>query len=489
MGRYSLDDPVNVMCPYWFNNTCSPFPELSSSCSSGNLASYAINVTGTQDIIAGLAFAKTNNIRLTIKNTGHDLLGRSSGAGSLALWTHHLKDVSFFTYKSKTYTGPAAKLGAGIQVHEAYAAASANGLRVTGGGCPTVGLAGWLPGGGHGPLSSQYGLGADNALEFEVITADGKHLVASATQNSDLYWALAGGGSGNYAVLVSITLRAYKDGPVAGSKFIFLNTDADAYWAAISSWLKHLLVLDDQYPTLKTAVTFTSSYFYLDFATFADKTAAELDLALQPFYQDVAKLGIKLVNNETVVQPSFIEHYDHFTGSGPEPVNQTVGNRLIPRDTVRNNLAAFVNTIRNITDDQPDAVFVFVGTNVSYKNVGTKAGANSVNPAWRDALLLLNFGRFLAPDASWAEMQAQQAEVNGWQDTFRKLMPNGGGYLNEGTWDNPNWKYDYFGQYYDKLAQIKTKYDADQLLYTYAAVGNDLVWNVDATGRMCRRSN
>ncbi len=70
------------MSPYWMNNSCDPFFGPSGACTLGNLASYAINVASAQDVIAGVCFASSNNIRLTIKNTGHDYLGRSSGAGS-----------------------------------------------------------------------------------------------------------------------------------------------------------------------------------------------------------------------------------------------------------------------------------------------------------------------------------------------------------------------------------------------------------------------
>ncbi|KAI3329677.1 FAD-binding domain-containing protein [Ustulina deusta] len=483
-----LESPVNVMCPYWLNNTCSPFLASQGSCTLGNLASYAINVTGASDVIAGLKFVKEHNIRLTVKNTGHDILGRSTGAGSLALWTHHLKDVSFFDYSGPIYKGGAAKLGAGIQVGEAYEIASAHGYRVAAGGCPTVGLAGWMPGGGHGPLTASYGLGADNALEFEVITTDGHHLVASATQNSDLYWALAGGGAGNYAIVLSITAKAHKDGDVAGNTFMFYNTNTENYWKAIEAWVKHLLVLDSQYPTLKTAVTFTRDWFFLSFATWADKTSAELNAAMQPFHDDRTALGLDLVLNQTATHATFSEHYTYFTGVSPWGVNQTVGDRLVPRATAGKHAHELVSIIRSLTDEIPDSVFVFVAMNVTAKNAGIAPNANSVNPAWRDSLMLINMGRQLSPEAGWAEVSAQQAQVNGMQDAFRTLMPNGGGYLNEGTWDNPQWKADYFGSNYGRLAKIKAKYDPDYTLWTPTAVGNDAKWSVDlGTGRMCAK--
>ncbi|KAI1319320.1 hypothetical protein F5Y16DRAFT_414289 [Xylariaceae sp. FL0255] len=462
--------PVNVMSPYWLNNTCSPFPGSNGTCTLGNLASYAINVTEVSDVQAGLAFVKEHNVRLTIKNTGHDMLGRSSGRGSLALWTHGLKNISFSNYTSPLYTGPAAKLGAGVQGLDVIEAASAYGLRVAAGSCPTVGVAGWLSGGGHGPLSGTYGLGADGALEFEVVTTEGKHMVASPTQNPDLYWALSGGGSGNYAIVISMTVKAHADSVVAGSAFMFLNTNDTAFWAAAEAWLRYLLVLDVEYPTLATDITFTSELFFLNYATLADQTAAQLNAALRPFLDEVASLGLDLILNETASHATFAEHYQYFTGVVPYAVNETLGNRLVPRETVRQNASELVNIIRGITDDYSDAVLVFLGMNVETQRLGVDATANSVNPAWRDSLLLINMGLELSPSADWNILRTQQAQVNSFQDRFRGLMPHGGGYLNEGTYDNPEWRTDYFGASYRRLASVKARYDPDYTLWTETAV-------------------
>jgi hypothetical protein len=99
-----MDNPVNTANLYWNNNSCSPFQgplaanpsKQAASCTLGNLAQYAINVTDAKAAIAGVKFAWDKNIRLTVKNTGHDHLGRSMGKGSLALWTHNLKAIAFF---------------------------------------------------------------------------------------------------------------------------------------------------------------------------------------------------------------------------------------------------------------------------------------------------------------------------------------------------------------------------------------------------------
>jgi UDP-N-acetylenolpyruvoylglucosamine reductase len=123
------------MAPYQQNNTCSPFLAASANptCTIGNMATYAINMSDATSAAAGVNFAHTHNLRLVVKNTGHDFLGRSSGRGALALYTHHLKEKTLVNYNSSLYTGPALRLGAGVQVRELFEFAGANGLRAVGG--------------------------------------------------------------------------------------------------------------------------------------------------------------------------------------------------------------------------------------------------------------------------------------------------------------------------------------------------------------------
>ncbi len=60
------------MNPYWLNNSCTPFTPESSECTLGNLVIYTINATSAEDVAAGVKFAQDQNIRLVIKNTGHE---------------------------------------------------------------------------------------------------------------------------------------------------------------------------------------------------------------------------------------------------------------------------------------------------------------------------------------------------------------------------------------------------------------------------------
>jgi hypothetical protein len=71
-NRCSVGHASEIMNPYYQNRSCDPFTSSDSPCHLGNYASYSINVTGARDVVAGIQFAKQKNIRLVVKNTGHE---------------------------------------------------------------------------------------------------------------------------------------------------------------------------------------------------------------------------------------------------------------------------------------------------------------------------------------------------------------------------------------------------------------------------------
>ena len=477
------------MSPFWLNDSCSPFSGSNASCTLGNIAVYAIDVDSASTVMAGLKFAREKNIRLSIKNTGHDYIGRSNGQGSLALWMHNLKNISFFNYSSPGYTGPVAKAGAGIQSFEANEAAAEQGLRVLGGYCPTVGIVGgYVQSGGHGPLAASYGLAADNTLEFEVVTVDGQHLIASPTQNSDMYWALSGAGAGNYAVVLSLTTKAHVDGPTAGASLSFANTDAGTYWTAVGAFQRQILVLNT-IPGFATSWGFDNQGFDLNVATLPGGSQSDMAAAWEPFLQELKNLNVSLTSYNTTEHTSFYDHYEYYQFP-PEiyETNNSLGGRLIQPSTVENNLTGLIDVFREIVTDSmfPENRISAISINVTHGRVGNVPGSNAVLPAWRDALYTLNVGIGFNPDVPPEELQAAQAKVNIWQSLFNPLTPGGGGYVNEATFDDPDWKVDYFGENYDALLEIKKKYDPDFALWQHTSVGADAYWEVAEDGRLCR---
>jgi hypothetical protein len=88
-----MGDPVLTRTPWWQGFNCDECPAkyARDTCSLGNLPTYVVDAHSTQDVAAGVRFANRFNLRLVVKNTGHDFMGRNMGFGSLSIWTHHLK--------------------------------------------------------------------------------------------------------------------------------------------------------------------------------------------------------------------------------------------------------------------------------------------------------------------------------------------------------------------------------------------------------------
>ena len=221
---------------------------------------------------------------------------------------HHLRSTDILKYTSRHYNGPAMRMGAGVRGFEADTKAHTHGLRVVGGFCPSVGLAGgYTQGGGHGPLGSLHGLGADQVLEWEVVTVDGKHLVTSPAMHADLFWALSGGGGGTYAVVISMTVRAHADGAVGGARLTFSadGLSRDTYWKAFVSWQSPLPSVVDSGATAGYAI-FKDFFFALP-VTAPGRSETEVHALLEPCINELKKLGIAYQLNVTSF-PTFLDH-------------------------------------------------------------------------------------------------------------------------------------------------------------------------------------
>lgn len=137
-------------------------------------------------------------MRLVVKSTGHDYLGRSIAPGALSIWTHHLNSQTYhqdgfeLDGSGRIIEGSAITAGGGTPMLEVYEFADARGRTVVGGTGATVGVAGYSSGGGHSVLSPRRGLAADNVLQAEVVTPAGELLTVNEDRHPDLFWALRG---------------------------------------------------------------------------------------------------------------------------------------------------------------------------------------------------------------------------------------------------------------------------------------------------------
>ncbi|CAO2647550.1 Nn.00g084720.m01.CDS01 [Neocucurbitaria sp. VM-36] len=475
----------SIMQSTFTNQSCDPFSDRSIPCTLGNYVSYSVKATEARDVIAALKFAKAGRVRIVVRNTGHDFLGRSTGAGALAIWTQNLKNISFGQWADKYYTGPAVTVGAGVIGYEVLEAAHKQGLNVVSGECATVGLAGgFTQGGGHGVLSTSFGLGADQTLAFQVVTAEGKILTASATENSDLYWALSGGGGGTYGVVLSMTVRAYKSKQVGGAAMQLLasSTTPEKYAAATAKLVELLPGMIDAGAMVVFLIS--APYLVIKPVTVWNSTAAYVkDVVLAPYAAALQELGITppIVYSEL----SYRDHYDRYMGplpGGAYEVNRyQFGGRLIPRSVVTNSTSALTSVL---TDLAADGVLL-AGSAANYQKPAG-APANAVLPAWRKSLTQLQLITNWNTTAPWADMQAAQKRMTTeFMPKIEAVTPGSGSYMNEADFQQPNWQRTFYGENYGRLRAIKDKYDPGNMFYVLKGVGSD-AWSVAENGRMCR---
>lgn len=152
-----------------------------------------------QDVIQAIKWAKQYGVPFRIRSGTHHYEGYSIGDQLLVI------DVSCMNRIELNET--TVKVQGGVRNRELYEAVCGAGYPFPGGGCPTVGVAGYTLGGGWGYSSRLFGLGCDQLIEAEVITAEGQLIVANANQHEDLFWALRGSGGGNFGVVTSLTYR------------------------------------------------------------------------------------------------------------------------------------------------------------------------------------------------------------------------------------------------------------------------------------------
>lgn len=161
------------------------------------------------DVQTAVNYARDNGITLAIRGGGHNAGGLGSVDGGLVIDFSQMRSVHVDPKSGRVRVEPGCQLGDVDHATHPY------GLAVPGGMISTTGVGGLTLGGGVGYLTRRHGLTIDNLLEVDVVLADGSLVVASAEENPDLFWALRGGG-GNFGVVTSFLFQGQPVGTIVG---------------------------------------------------------------------------------------------------------------------------------------------------------------------------------------------------------------------------------------------------------------------------------
>lgn len=489
-------------------------------------SAYAVEAQSTADVVAAVNFARENNLRLVIKGGGHSYQGTSDAPDSLLIWTREMKAITLhdaFVPAGCDATHapqPAVTVEAGARWLAVYDAVTTRGGRyVQGGGCTTVGVAGFIHGGGFGSFSKKYGQGAAALLQAEIVTADGGVLVVNACNHPDLFWAVKGGGGGAFGVLTRLTLRTRDLPATFGAVFGTIRAASDQAFRDLVE--RTLSFYADKLfnPHWGEQIAFGNDNTVSIMMLFQGLEQAEAEEVWAPFVS-----AATASNDFSFEKPlSFVTvPAQHFWDA--EYLRQKPGLTIqddrpgAPRDNIfyvgdGGQVGFFIHGYRSAwlpasllrqgeRQKLADAVFaasrhwpIHFHFNKGLAGAAAEeieaARNTAMNPGVLDAFALVIIAGHgppafpdipgHEPDLALARANAQAIAKAG--DALLEVAPDAGAYLSEADFFDPNWTTSYWGPNFDRLAATKKRYDPDGLFFTHHGVGSD-EWSADGFTRL-----
>jgi FAD/FMN-containing dehydrogenase len=191
-----------------------------------NRPALTVRARSPRGVQEAVRVARDRALPLSVLGGGHDWAGRALRDGGLVIDLSQMRGV---------VVDPSARVatvGGGATAADVTAAAAPYGLVAAAGNCGRVGMTGLTLGGGYGPLNGRFGLASDNLLGAEVVLADGRIVIADATHEPELFWALRGGG-GNFGVVTSMLVRLHPVNKLIGGLILFPWSQAAAVWRGL----------------------------------------------------------------------------------------------------------------------------------------------------------------------------------------------------------------------------------------------------------------
>jgi FAD/FMN-containing dehydrogenase len=487
---------------------------------------YAIAAKTTQDVVAAVNFARTNNLRLVVKGGGHSYQGSSNAADSLLIWTRHMNAVTLHdafvgvSCEGRAEAQPAVSIEPGAIWGHVYDEVAVKGGRyVQGGGCLTVGVVGLVLGGGFGSLSKAHGTAGSNLIEAEVVTADGEVRIANACTNPDLFWALKGGGGG-FGVVTRVTLRTHPLPEFLGGVFATIRAASDdAYRRLIGKALEfYAQALFN--PHWGEQLGFAPGRVLSISMVLQGLDKQQAEAMWRPFFDWVSasKQDFTIVSAPRIVSeparlfwdPAALKTVPGLVISDDRPGapadNIFWGSNLGEAGVVWHAYQSVWLPQSLLADDQrerlADALFAAaqqrrLSLHFNKGLAGATAEAiaaakdTPMNPMVTDAFALVICGageppaypgiRGHEPDVETGLLAA--AATTKTMNEIRKVLPRIGSYVWETDYFQENWQDAFWGENYARLRAVKDKYDPGGLFFLHHGVGSE-DWSSDGFVRL-----
>lgn len=326
---------------------------------------------------------------------------------------------------------------------------------------------------------------------MEIVDASGTlKTVSRQHADADLFWALSGGGAGTFAVVLSVTVRAYPDLPSATVSLTFEDRDDEL---AVGTFLEGVAVFLTMLPVIHAAgcatiFSFTRHAFQLTSLICYGLSPREALAVLHPFLTELEALHI-LYRYTTAAYARWSDGaragWLGGGGTGYEVGTMQAATWLVPRAVVEDSAAAAA-VVEAVLRVQELGGRVGMQTFSPSREVAAAMGDNAVFPGWREAAMLV----WVVVDGDAARRVGKLREEQALLSTVlmpvvQAVAPGGGTYLNEADAVDGEWKRNSYGELYGRLMEVKRKYDPESLFYARHAVGSD-AWVELLDGRLCR---
>lgn len=391
----------------------------------------------TRDVVHAIKWARCNDIPIRIRSGRHNYEGLSVRDGGIVIDVSEMKRVEI------DRAGNTATIQTGLRDYQMAQLLGEQGLVVPPGLCPTTGIAGFTLGGGQSSLSRPWGLAIDNLLEAEIVLSDGCVLHASKEDHSDLFWALRGGGGGNFGVCTSFRFRTR---PLETVAYTQISWPIQNLRPVLQSWQNYTLPNADKRLTPLLTIASGESTLLMMQGVFLG-TSGALRALLQPLIHSATPESIYI---EEIPWLEAAAKIAATQPGNPEPF-KSVGPflyQLLPDEGI--------DIIERFISEPPtSSVSVFF-----HGLGGAVAEVPNKDTAYYYRKALSNISYF----STWNTPEEAESGIN-WVGNFRKAMLpyTKGVYVNTPDLSICNWPKAYYGSNFQRLTQVKAKYDPDNI--------------------------